>query len=174
MKARCIILLITGLVIGLVTMGLITDDEHFVSTDEMVETAMSECKALDAAALAELMTGEEIYTLVDVRQELEHFYGYIPGSVLLPRGSMEFNIGSEKFWEHEGIYMPLKDEIIIVYCKKGSRGALAAHSLKHMGYSKVYFLEGGFKAWELAFPEYVEKNLDALGGGHAEEDTGGC
>lgn len=174
MKAKCIILLITGLVIGLITMGLITDDEHFVSTSEMVELAKEECKALDAEGLANLMMGEEIYTLIDVRQELEHYYGYIPGSVILPRGSIEFNIESEKFWENEGIYMPLKDENIVVYCKKGSRGALAAHSLKHMGFKKVYYLDGGFKKWELAYPDYVEKNLEALGGGHEEEDTGGC
>jgi rhodanese-related sulfurtransferase len=174
MKTKCILLLIAGLVIGVVTMGLIIDDEHFVSTDEMVELAMEECDALNAEGLAELMMGEEIYTLIDVRQKVEHYYGYIPGSVILPRGSMEFNIGSEKFWESEGIYKPMKDEVIVVYCKKGSRGALAAHSLKHMGYSKVYYLEGGFKKWELAYPDYVEKNLNALGGGHEEEDTGGC
>lgn len=173
MKARCIILLIIGLVIGIVTMGLLSDDQHFVTTNEMVEIAMEECKAINTDGLAELMKGDEVYTLIDVRQELEHYYGYIPGSVILPRGSLEFNIESEKFWEKEGIYMPLKDEIIVVYCKKGNRGALAAHSLQHMGYQKVYYLDGGFKKWELAYPDYVEKNLNALGG-HEEQDTGGC
>lgn len=174
MKAKCILLLISGVIIGLLAMGLIIDDEHFVSTEEMVEIATNECETLNAEGLAALMTGDENYTLIDVRQEIEHYYGYIPGSVMLPRGSLEFNIEDEKFWEQAGIYMPLKEEIIVVYCKKGSRGALAAHTLKHMGYKKVYFLDGGFKQWELAYPDFVEKNLDALGGGHVEEKSGGC
>lgn len=174
MKAKGILLLIVGIALGAVTMSLITDDQPHVTTDKMVDDAVADCTGLDAEGLAELMMGEEIYTLIDVRQELEHFYGYIPGSVLLPRGSLEFNIASDKFWENQGIYMPLKDEIIVVYCKKGNRGALAAHSLQHMGYKKVYYLDGGFKKWELAYPDYVEKNLEAMGGGHEEEDTGGC
>lgn len=174
MKLKCILLLVTGLVTGLITMGLISDKEHFVSTNEMVAIAESECQVLNAEGLAELMMGEEVYTLIDVRQEIEHYYGYIPGSVMLPRGSLEFNIENKEFWENEGIYMPLKEEAIVVYCKKGNRGALAAHTLKHMGYKKVYYLEGGFKQWELSYPDYVEKNLQALGGAHEEEDTGGC
>ncbi|MFA9389865.1 MAG: rhodanese-like domain-containing protein [Prolixibacteraceae bacterium] len=174
MKKKCVILIFVGILVGVISMSLISDEKESISTDQMVAMAEKECPKITAEGLSELMMGEEIYTLIDVRQELEHYYGYIPGSVILPRGSLEFNIGNEKFWEDEGLYMPLKDETIVVYCKKGSRGALAAHTLMHMGYNKVFYLEEGFKKWELTFPDLVEKNLNALGGGHAEEASGGC
>lgn len=173
MKKQCIILVIVGLVLGMVAMKLISDRTGTVTTEELVANAEKECAKITAEGLAELMTGEEVYTLIDVRQELEHYYGFIPGSVILPRGSLEFNIGDEKFWEDEGLYMPLKEETIVVYCKKGSRGALAALTLKNMGYKKVFYLEEGFKKWELTFPDNVEKNLEALGG-EKEEASGGC
>ncbi|MBN2805941.1 MAG: rhodanese-like domain-containing protein [Prolixibacteraceae bacterium] len=174
MKKRCILLLTIGLILGGLFMGLVSDHVIGTNADDLVAQAEKECVPISAEELASLMTGEEVYTLIDVRQELEHYYGYIPGSVILPRGSLEFNIGSESFWESEGLYMPLKDEIIVVYCKKGNRGTLAAHTLKHMGYSKVYYLKDGFKKWELTYPDQVEKNLNALGGAHEEESTGGC
>lgn len=174
MKKRCVLLLTVGVVVGVLFMSFFSDHINVISSDELVAQAEKECKKITVEELAQLMTGEEVYTLIDVRQELEHYYGYIPGSVILPRGSLEFNIGSEEFWETEGLYMPLKDETIVVYCKKGNRGILAAHTLKHMGYTKIFYLEYGFKKWELTFPDQVEKNLNALGGGHAEESTGGC
>lgn len=174
MKKRCVILVIVGILVGVVSMSLMSDHSGTITTDDMVAIAKKECAKVTAEGLSELMTGEEVYTLIDVRQEIEHYYGYIPGSVILPRGSLEFNIGNEGFWEEEGLYMPLKDEVIVVYCKKGSRGALAALTLKNMGYKKVFYLDEGFKKWELTFPDFVEKNLDALGGGHEEEASGGC
>lgn len=141
--------------------------------DKMVENALETVTVLKPAELSEIINGEDVYTLIDVRSPLEHYPGYIPGSVLLSRGSLEFQIAKESFWEDAGLYMPLKEEIIIVYCKKGSRGILAAQTLKNMGYKKIYALEGGFKAWELAYPDYTEKNLDALGGNSTSHDMGG-
>lgn len=141
--------------------------------DEMVENALETVTVVTPAELYDIMSGEEVYTLIDVRSPLEHYPGYIPGSVLLSRGSIEFQIAKESFWEDAGLYMPLKEEIIIVYCKKGSRGILSAETLQNMGYEKIYALEGGFKAWELTYPDYTEKNLDALGGGTSSHDMGG-
>ena len=114
--------------------------------------------------------------MIDVRQKSEHYYGYIPGSLVIPRGSLEFLIGSENFWEEEGLYMPLKEEKIVIYCKKGSRGILAAEALVKLGYEDVVALDGGWKKWELSYPDIYEKNLEMLSGGGAEEhdDGGGC
>ena len=170
---RTLLMILVGVVIGGLGMSLIPD-RALNTTDELVNHASKECQAIDAEKLLELMQGDDVYTLIDVRQSDEHYFGYIPGSVLLPRGSLEFRIENGEFWESEGVYMPLKDEIIVLYCKKGSRGALAAHTLQDLGYKKVYWLEGGWKKWELTYPDYTEKNLEALGGGGHAEDVGGC
>lgn len=151
--------------------------QEYKSVDEMVAAAIKTVKMISPDELNQLMNsnGDEVYTLIDVRQEIEHYYGFIPGSVVLPRGSLEFNIGSEEFWEHTGLYMPEKNEKIIVYCKKGQRGILAAESLGKLGYTNVYALEGGWKNWELSYPDLFEKDLDKLGGSHsAPASSGGC
>lgn len=147
----------------------------YESADQMVENALKNVTLLDAQELKAVMEGDDYFTLIDVRQKSEHYYGYIPGAMVIPRGSLEFNIGDAKFWETEGLYLPEKKEKIILYCKKGNRSILAAEALMKMGYSNVLALKDGWKGWELTFPDLTEKNLEKLsGGGHEEVDTGGC
>lgn len=150
--------------------------KQFATPEQMVAQALKVVKTITVEELNKLMDSEEIYTLIDVRQKSEHYYGFIPGSLVIPRGSIEFLIGSEPYWEEEGLYMPLPDEKIIVYCKKGNRGTMAASSLIQLGYKNVFTLDGGFKSWELTFPDLTEKDLDMLSGGGAEahDDGGGC
>ena len=145
-----------------------------VTPEKMVEAAKAEVNLISAEKANDIINGEEIYNLIDVRGPMEHYYGYIPGSVMIPRGSLEFSIGSKEFWEHEGLYEPQKDEIFILYCKKGNRSILAAQTLQRLGYTKVYVIDGGWKKWELTYPEYTEKDLDKLGGGNKHEEVGGC
>ncbi len=145
-----------------------------VTVEQMVQDAKQKVNLITPNQLFEIMSGDSVYTLIDVRSPLEYYPGYIPGAVLLSRGSLEFQIGKQAFWDNAGLYMPAKDEIIILYCKKGNRGILAAETLMKMGYKKVYALEGGFKKWELAYPDYVEKNLEALGTSDTHDAGGGC
>ena len=150
--------------------------KEFASPDLMVAQALKVVKIMAVEELNKLMESEEVYTLIDVRQENEHYFGFIPGSLVIPRGSIEFLIGDEKYWEEEGLYMPLKDEKIILYCRKGNRGTLAASTLMQLGYKNVYTLDGGFKNWELAYPDATEKDLEKLSGNNNEEhaNVGGC
>ena len=150
--------------------------QNYNSANELVMDALKVVKLITVKELKNLMESEEIYTLIDVRQKSEHQYGYIPGSRIIPRGSLEFLIENANFWEEEGLYQPEKNEKIIVYCKKGNRCILAAESLNKLGFSEVYALKEGWKGWELTYPEEVEKNLEMLNGNSQEEhvDTGGC
>jgi len=147
----------------------------FTNVDEMVNNAEKQVKIISAEELKGLMGGEEVYTLIDVRQPDEHYPGYIPGSVNIPRGSLEFKITDSIFWESVGIYMPLPNEKIIVYDQKGKRGILAAQTLQQLGYTNVLTLKEGWKQWELTFPDVFEKNLEKMSGGHdTPKPAGGC
>ena len=64
--------------------------------------------------------------------------GHIPGSHWLPRGWLELQVGS---------VVPSLDTPIVVTCRDGRNSALAAATLKGMGYANVSALEGGMAAW---------------------------
>jgi molybdopterin/thiamine biosynthesis adenylyltransferase/rhodanese-related sulfurtransferase len=79
--------------------------------------------------------------LVDVREADEHALGAIPGSVLIPRGTLESTLPSQA---------SDRATPIVLYCAVGNRSALAAVSLAQMGYRTVASLAGGFAAWKAA------------------------
>ena len=87
------------------------------------------------------------YVLIDVRQPVEYHTENIPGAVLLPRGILEFKISDEDFWFNQYLYPPKDSTEIIVYCKSGDRGILAAKSLMELGYKNVKNLKGGYDAY---------------------------
>lgn len=138
--------------------------QRYDTVDQMVNQASKQVSYITPQQLHQWMQDYEPYTLIDVRQELEHYHGFIPGSVNIARGSLEFNIADPKFWEQTGLYEPAKDDRIILYCLKGQRSSLAAVALKQLGYNNVFVIEGGYKKWELTYPDIFEKALDKLSG----------
>ena len=114
---------------------------------EMAADYKSDVKSVTAADLQAKTEKGESYLLIDVRQTDEYLTENIPGSVSIPRGLLELNIGSEAFWSTQYMYPPEKNAEIIVYCKAGSRGILAAVSLMQLGYTNVKNLEGGYDAF---------------------------
>ena len=104
-----------------------------------MQEVMSEVKEIDVASLHS--TEDSSVIIIDVRSEKEWQDGYIPGAISLPRGTLEFHIE-----EH----VPPADQAIVVYCGGGTRSALCAFNLQHMGYQNVKSLAGGFGAWRQA------------------------
>lgn len=146
----------------------------FNTSDEMVEAAKEQIEEVPVAKLKEMIDAEETFLLLDVRMSDEFNKGYILGSVNIPRGVLEFRINKESFWEDEMLYLPKKEDLIIILCKKGHRGSLATVTLQSMGFTNVKNLEGGFTAFKEAYPDGVEVpegDIPAEGG---EEDDGGC
>ncbi len=150
-----------------------TKKDVYTDADHMVLCAEKVTAAITPDELKTKIDSMEYFTLIDVREPNEYNAGYIPGSVNIPRGILEFNIGKEKFWDDQFMYMPEKTEEIIVYCKKGKRSILAAESLQKLGYENIKYLDSGWKGWELKYPLIYEKNLDAHTDDHPVDD-GGC
>ena len=146
--------------------------ETNTTVEQIVEQAAKEVQTITVEELKTKIDSFEMFNLIDVREPSEHNHGYIPGSVSIPRGVLEFKIGKEEFWESTGFYYPESTEEFILYCKKGSRSILAAEALKKLGYENVKIITGGFKKWELTYPLMQEKNLDLETGG--AEEVGGC
>ncbi|MGB6423786.1 MAG: rhodanese-like domain-containing protein [Solirubrobacterales bacterium] len=93
-------------------------------------------------ASVEAASGPVVF--LDVREpvEWEHF---IPGAVQVPRGLLEF-AADPVSPRHKPELDPASR--VVVYCRSGARGALAAATLKELGFEKVANLQGGFAAWK--------------------------
>ena len=98
---------------------------------------ITEISPQDAAA--KLETSDAV--IVDVREKDEWDEKHIPGAVHMSRGTIELDV-EEK--------VPDTNAMIICHCGGGGRSALAAESLKRMGYKNVRSMAGGFKAWQVA------------------------
>jgi len=149
----------------------------FATVDEMVEAALKNVTQITAKDVKAKMDAEEGFLLIDVRDADEFNTEFIPSAVNISRGLLEFRIDSKEFWDAEQLYPPKKDELIIVYCKKGNRGALAAQALQQMGFTNVKSIEGGLLKWKEAFPEDVEVGQVApanTGGAVTKSSGGGC
>lgn len=77
--------------------------------------------------------------LVDVREDREWDAGHARGAIHLGKGVIERDI--EKA-------IPDKDAEIVLYCGGGYRSAITADSLQKMGYSNVFSMAGGWRAWQ--------------------------
>lgn len=109
---------------------------------------ISEVKAED---LKKWLDQKKEIVLVDVREKDEQEKGVIPGAKLIPRGFLELRIEEQ---------VPKKDQEIVLYCAGGTRSALAAKSLKDLGYQKVHSLIGGYSGWaNQNLPTYKKKSL---------------
>lgn len=119
---------------------------------DMVEEAMRSIDNLSAAEVkAETESGDAV--LVDIRDFRELYNkGKIPGSVHAPRGMLEFWIDPQSEY-YRDVFSPEKRYVL--YCAAGGRSALAAKTMKDMGYSNVGHLETGFAGWEEAGLEVV-------------------
>jgi rhodanese-related sulfurtransferase len=159
------------------SMKSIPEEKAYDSVEEMITEARSLTEDLSIDDFHTLMNSDSAYILIDVRLPEEHKKGFIPGSVSIPRGVIEFRIASEKIWDEEGMYVPEKNEMLVLYCKKSKRGALAALALKQLGYTNVKNITGGWTDWKVKYPEIKEDKIEAgaeLGAAAEEEDSGGC
>ncbi len=119
----------------------------FEDGKELASAAKRDVKQMSADSLKALVENGEAFLLIDVRQPADYETSNISGSFNIPRGELEFLITDEFFWEEQFMYVPLHEDLIIIYCKVGDRGILAAQALQKLGFTNVYNLEGGYTAF---------------------------
>jgi rhodanese-related sulfurtransferase len=105
---------------------------------ELVKEAKKEIKEIDPVELKQMQQSGEDFKLIDVREKSDADKGMIPNAVNISRGVLEHSIDQ---------VTTDKDEKIVLYCGGGSRSALAAASLKKMGFKNVISLAGGYRGW---------------------------
>ena len=114
------------------------------SSQTLVSEALKEIKTISTDD-AHKMFNENKCNLIDIRdiRELQK-EGQVEGANHIPRGMLEFWLDPESIYFKEG-KLDLKKEMVL-FCAGGLRSALAAKSLKDMGFEKVSHIDGGFGA----------------------------
>ena len=114
------------------------------SSSQLVAEALSEIKTINADQ-AFKMSRENECNLIDIRdvRELERD-GRVEGSNHIPRGMLEFWLDPESPYFKEGKLDQKKE--MVLFCAGGLRSALAAKTLKDMGFKNVSHIDGGFGA----------------------------
>jgi rhodanese-related sulfurtransferase len=114
------------------------------SSQTLVSEALKEVKTITAEQALKL-SNEDKCTLIDIREKGElDKTGRIENSNHIPRGMLEFWLDPEGPYFKSGKIDMNKE--MVLFCAGGLRSALAAKSLKEMGFEKVSHIDGGFAA----------------------------
>jgi len=114
------------------------------SSQTLVSEALKEVNTISSDE-AHKMVSDNNCNLIDIRdiRELQKD-GKVEGANHVPRGMLEFWLDPESAYFKEG-KLDLNKEMVL-FCAGGLRSALAAKSLKDMGFEKVSHINGGFGA----------------------------
>ena len=119
---------------------------HGPGFEKIVNEARPSIFETTVQAIGLRLKNQDDFVLVDVREDSEWAKGHLPGAIHIGKGVIERDI-EEK--------IPDQKADIVLYCGGGYRSALAALSLKKMGYINVTSMDGGFRGWSEAGFEVV-------------------
>ena len=114
------------------------------SSQILVEEALKEVKTITPEEALSL-SNENKCNLIDIRDGIElQRLGTIENSYHISRGLLEFSLHPQSpYVQKENLDL---NKEIVLFCAAGGRSALAAKTLKEMGYKKVSHIEGGFSS----------------------------
>ena len=114
------------------------------SANDLVSNALLEIRTISAdEALA--LSNEGKCNIIDIREKGElDKTGRVENSNHIPRGMLEFWLDPEGPYFKSGKLDMTKE--MVLFCAGGLRSALAAKSLKEMGFENVSHIDGGFAA----------------------------
>ena len=106
---------------------------------DLVNDAKTRVREIGIDDLRQKQSTGAVFVLVDVREESEWAAGHAAGSVHLGKGVIERDIEAA---------VPDSGAELVLYCGGGFRSALAGDALQKMGYSRVWSLAGGWRAYQ--------------------------
>jgi rhodanese-related sulfurtransferase len=114
------------------------------SFDQYVSQVRKSVPSIGVDAFHELVKQPNGALIVDVREPEEYSAGHVPGAINLPRGVLEFRI-----WKVLGYPEKLDtNRKIVLYCLTGGRCAMAARSLKEIGFTNAISVSMHLREWQ--------------------------
>jgi rhodanese-related sulfurtransferase len=104
---------------------------------DLIDEAKQQIDEVTPEQVHEMQARNERVVYLDVREPNEWNLGRLPQAVHLPRGNLETKVEA----------MIDRAQRVVVYCARGNRSALAALTMKQMGYENVASMARGFQGW---------------------------
>ena len=105
----------------------------------LVNDAKSRIREVTVAETQKRIEQDPDVKLIDVREDHEWEAAHAAGAMHLGKGIIERDIETT---------VPDKNTEMILYCGGGYRSALVTDVLQRMGYTNVFSMAGGWKAWK--------------------------
>ena len=117
------------------------------SLADFVRAALDSVEEISAEGAAQILAKPDRagWHFVDVREPDEYAGGHIPGARSFPRGFLEVRADLEHYKRDP--WLEDRERKLILYCGGGHRSALAAQTLKQMGFARVLSLAKGWTGW---------------------------
>jgi rhodanese-related sulfurtransferase len=109
----------------------------FKTGQDLIDEAKQQIDEVTPEQVRAMQARNERVVYLDVREPNEWNLGRIPHAVHLARGNLEGKI--------EGLVD--RNQKVVIYCARGNRSALAALTLKQMGYENVSSMKQGIQGW---------------------------
>ena len=117
------------------------------TASKLIEEALNEVKTISPDEALELSKSDNC-NLIDIRDSNELIKnGKVENSLNISRGLLEFALNPDGEYIKNNLGDLNKE--IVLFCAAGGRSALAAKTLKDMGFKNVSHIEGGFGAMEI-------------------------
>ena len=115
--------------------------KHSAGFLQLVEEARSRVREITVEEARRRLSEGAGARLIDVREDNEWQAAHAAGAEHMGRGIIERDIEGR---------VPDKAAELILYCGGGYRSALAADNLQRMGYTNIFSMAGGWRAWQEA------------------------
>jgi rhodanese-related sulfurtransferase len=120
-------------------------------------------QALTAQQLLTTLQHRQEIALIDIREHGEYSAGHVLLSANLPLWRLGLLIGER---------VPRRDTAIVLVDENGQLQAEATHKLLRLGYSNIWWLQGGIRAWKRAgFTLFIDENVPSKALGEVVESV---
>jgi len=104
---------------------------------DLIDEAKQQIEEVTPEQVREMQERNDPVVYLDVREPNEWNLGHLPKAIHLPRGNLEGKV--------EGLID--RGSKVVIYCARGNRSALAALTMKQMGYDNVSSMAHGILGW---------------------------
>jgi rhodanese-related sulfurtransferase len=149
MKKINLFLLSSFVLLGIAACTTVTSESPVSSG----ESDVGQIVAVDGGGQYIDIAPQELKTMLE---EKDFFYVnvHIPYEGELP--DTDAFIPFDEIEGHLSEFPQDKDAKIVLYCRSGSMSTTAAKEMVNLGFSNIYNLDGGFRAWSEAGYEFIE------------------